>query len=89
MGWVEASSHWGAVVMAVVVLGFFLRMLSKQKPEPVPVEVLSMPADSMNRTLQNGGSGVTAEMLNQLIRHKPANIGAALRDWVATPASKN
>ena len=35
------------------------------------------------------GSGVTPEMLNQLIRHKPANIGAALRDWVATPASKN
>jgi hypothetical protein len=29
-------------------------------------------------------------MLNQLIRHKPANIGAALRDWVATPpSSKN
>ena len=89
MGWVEASSHWGAVVMAIAVLGFFLRMLSKQKPEPVPVEVLSMPNDSMSRTLQNGGSGVTPEMLNQLIRHKPANIGAALRDWVATPANKN
>ena len=43
----------------------------------------------MNRTLQNGGTGVTPEMLNQLIRHKPANIGAALRDWVATPANKN
>ncbi|HEY4248731.1 MAG TPA: flagellar basal-body MS-ring/collar protein FliF [Lacunisphaera sp.] len=89
MGWVEASSHWGAVVTALAVLAFFMRMLSKQKPEPVPVEVLSMPADSMNRTLQNGGTGVTPEMLNQLIRHKPANIGAALRDWVATPASKN
>ncbi|MEO6995320.1 MAG: flagellar M-ring protein FliF C-terminal domain-containing protein, partial [Lacunisphaera sp.] len=89
MGWVEASSHWGAVVAALAVLAFFMRLLSKQKPEPVPVEVLSMPADAMNRTLQNGGSGVTAEMLNQLIRHKPANIGAALRDWVATPASKN
>jgi hypothetical protein len=31
-------------------------------------------------------------MLNELIRQKPANIGVALRDWVAagaTPAGKN
>ena len=92
MGWVEASSRWGAVVLALAVFGFFFRMLSKQKPEPVPVEVLSMPPDAMGgmgRSMQNGGTGVTPEMLNQLIRHKPANIGAALRDWVATPASKN
>jgi flagellar M-ring protein FliF len=89
MGWFEASSRWGAVVIAVAVFGFFFRMLSKQKPEPVPVEVLSMPPDAMGRALPNGSNGVTPEMLNQLIRHKPANIGAALRDWVATPASKN
>ena len=79
-------------LLAVAVFGFFFRMLSKQKPEPVPVEVLSMPPDAMGgmgRSMQNGGTGVTPEMLNQLIRHKPANIGAALRDWVATPASKN
>jgi len=89
MGWFEASSRWGAVLIALGVFAFFFRMLSKQKIEPVPVEVLSMPPDSMGRTLQNGSTGVTPEMLNQLIRHKPANIGAALRDWVATPANKN
>ncbi len=89
MGWFEASSRWGAIVIAVAVFGFFFRMLSKQKPEPVPVEVLSLPPDAMGRALPNGANGVTPEMLNQLIRHKPANIGVALRDWVATPASKN
>jgi len=88
MGWVEASSHWGAVVIALAVLGIFMKMLAKQKPEPVPVEVLTMPPDSMNRSLQTGAN-ITPEMLNQLIRQKPANIGAALRDWVATPANKN
>ena len=41
----------------------------------------------MGRALPNGSNGVTPEMLNQLIRHKPANIGAALRDWVANPAT--
>jgi flagellar M-ring protein FliF len=36
---------------------------------------------------------VTPELLNELIRQKPANVGVALRDWVsASPtatASKN
>jgi flagellar M-ring protein FliF len=87
MGWVEAGSRWGAVIIALAVFAFFARMLSKQKPEPVPVEVLSLPPEAMGRALPNGTGAVTPEMLNQLIRHKPANIGAALRDWVATPAA--
>ncbi len=87
MGWVEAGSRWTAVVLALGVFAFFLRLLSRQKPEAVPVEVLSLPPEAMGRALPNGNHGVTPEMLNQLIRHKPANIGAALRDWVATPAS--
>lgn len=88
MSWVEASSRWGAVGLALAIFVFFLRMLSRQKPEPVPVEVLSLPPEAMGRALPNSHHGsVTPEMLNQLIRHKPANIGAALRDWVAAPAS--
>ena len=86
LGWVEAGSHWSAVIIALVVFAFFARMLSRQKIEPVPVEVLSLPPEAMGRALPNS-NGVTPEMLNQLIRHKPANIGAALRDWVATPAN--
>jgi flagellar M-ring protein FliF len=87
-GWVEAGSKWAAVVGAALVLLVFLRMLSKQKPEAVPVEILTMPPEIAARSLQNG-SAVTPDMLNQLIRQKPANIGTALRDWVATPAAKN
>jgi flagellar M-ring protein FliF len=88
MSWVEASSRWGAVGLALAIFLYFLRMLSRQRPEPVPVEVLSLPPEAMGRALPNSHHGsVTPEMLNQLIRHKPANIGAALRDWVAAPAS--
>lgn len=86
MNWVEASSRWGAVGLALAMFIYFLRMLSRQKPEPVPVEVLSLPPEAMGRALPSS-HGVTPEMLNQLIRHKPANIGAALRDWVTTPAN--
>ncbi|RXK52972.1 flagellar M-ring protein FliF [Oleiharenicola lentus] len=88
-GWIEAGSRWSAVGGAALVLLIFLRMLSRQKPEPVPVEVLQMPPEMAARSLQNG-SAVTPEMLNELIKQKPVNIGTALRDWVGTPAaSKN
>ncbi len=87
-GWIEVASKWSAVLGAAIVLLIFLRVLAKQKPEPVPVEVLSMPPEMAARQLQHG-STVTPDMLNQLIRQKPANIGTALRDWVATPAAKN
>jgi flagellar M-ring protein FliF len=40
------------------------------------------------RSLPNS-SAVTPELLNELIRQKPANVGVALRDWVAEPAGKN
>jgi flagellar M-ring protein FliF len=66
----------------------FYRTLSKQKLEPVPVEVLSMTPEAASRSLPNSNS-VTPELLNELIRQKPANVGVALRDWVAVPAGKN
>lgn len=87
-GWIEVASKWSAVAGAAIALLLFLRLLAKQKPEPVPVEVFAMSPDVAARSLQNG-SQITPEMLNQLIRQKPANIGTALRDWVATPAAKN
>ncbi len=75
-----------------MVLFIFLRVLSRQKPEPVPVEVLSLSPEAAARSLPNSNS-VTPELLNELIRQKPNNVGVALRDWVSagTPvaASKN
>lgn len=91
-GWVAASSRWAAVAGAALVLIVFLRVLSRQKPEPVPVEVLSLTPEAAARSLPNANN-VTPELLNELIRQKPANIGVALRDWVSeaapAPAGKN
>jgi flagellar M-ring protein FliF len=61
-------------------------MLARQKPEPVPVEILTLPPDVAARSLPTSGN-VTPEMLNELIRAKPANVGGALREWVT--ANKN
>ena len=87
-GWMEMASHWAALAGAAAVLLVFWRTLTKQKPEPVPVEVLSMTPDAATRALPSSNA-VTPELLNELIRQKPANVGVALRDWVAAPAGKN
>lgn len=91
-GWVGAASRWAAVGGAALILLVFLRVLSRQKPEPVPVEVLSLTPEAAARSLPNSNN-VTPELLNELIRQKPANVGVALRDWVAAgsaaTASKN
>ncbi len=87
-GWMALASRWTAVVFAGAVFLVFLRVLSRQKPEPLPVEVLALSPAAANRALPNS-SRITPELLNELIRQKPANIGVALRDWVAVPAGKN
>lgn len=90
-GWFEVASRWAAVAGAAIVLLMFWRMLRQQKPEPVPVEVLSLSPEAASQRLPNANN-ITPEVLNDLIRQKPANIGLALRDWVsapATPAGKN
>ena len=85
-GWMEAASRWGAVVVGIGLFVVFVRMLGNQKPEPMPVEVLTLPPDLAARARPNPNT-VTADMLNELIRAKPANVGAALREWIA--ANKN
>ena len=87
-GWMELAIRWSAVAGAALVLVVFWRTLSRQKPEPVPVEVLALSPDAAARSLPSANA-VTPELLNELIRQKPANVGVALRDWVAAPASKN
>lgn len=91
--YVELAGRWAPVAGAVLALVMFLRMLAKQKPEPVPVEVLSMPPGDAARALPNANN-ITPELLNDLIRQKPANVGVALRNWVndtaaPAPAGKN
>ena len=87
MEYIQAGSSWAGVAGAIVVLLVFLRILSRQKPEPVPVEILTLPPDVAARSLPSGNN-VTADMVNELIKAKPTNVGMALRGWVAaTPKS--
>jgi flagellar M-ring protein FliF len=90
--WLEIASRWGAFGGAIVMILIFLRILSKQKPEAVPIELLSMPPENVTRAIASGNgsqANVTADMVNDLIRQKPTEVSAALTNWVSSaPGNK-
>jgi flagellar M-ring protein FliF len=80
--WLETASRYVAVAVALAVLALFWRMLGRQKPESLPMELLTDTSVNGQRNMPVQGT-ITPELLNELIRQKPANIGVALRDWAA------
>jgi flagellar M-ring protein FliF len=81
--WFEAGSRYIAVAIALAAFLIFFRMIRSQRPEPVPVELLSVAGASGGNRNQNGSAKLTPDLLNELIRQKPANVGTALREWAA------
>ncbi|MFA5265029.1 MAG: flagellar basal-body MS-ring/collar protein FliF, partial [Opitutaceae bacterium] len=74
--WLSVGSRYLAVAAAAGLFLVFLRMLSRQKLEPVPMELLTeAPVNSQRKALQLNGGALTPELLNDLIRQKPANVG--------------
>jgi len=78
--WIELGAKYVPVLIAVLAFGFFFRLLRTQRPETVPMEVINPPRVEEESELP---AVVTAASLNELLRKKPGNIGAALRDWSA------
>jgi len=86
--WLEAASKWGAVAGALVMLVIFWRLLSSQKAEVIPLELLALPEE---KAAANGTSSaaITPEMVNELIRQKPGEVSTTLRGWVAAGNTPN
>ena len=78
--WAELGGKYTPVLIAVLAFGFFFRLLRTQRPEAVPMEVINPPTVAEESEVP---AVVTATSLNELLRRKPGNIGAALRDWSA------
>jgi flagellar M-ring protein FliF len=81
----------GAVLVAVILFGAFVRMLRSTKPDQIPMEMLTVTSDTEAAQALPGGrtsSGltvpqpVTVDLINDMIRRKPENVGAALRSWM-------
>ena len=81
-----------SVLVALALFGAFVRMLRKTKPDEIPMEMLYPPGEGgpAGGSEEGGVAGpggvqaqpVTVDLINEMIRRKPQNVGAALRNWM-------
>ena len=71
-----------AILVALGLIVFFLRMVKRAKPDEIPIEVFSPINAGANADANK--PAISVELLNEMIRQKPENVGAALRDWMST-----
>ena len=95
---VLAVSLIAALVIAAIVFAIFFIMLRRAKPEEISFELVDDTTDNAAKAALPSGSGedpasflptakslkVSPELLNTLIRQKPENVGATLREWLTT-----
>jgi flagellar M-ring protein FliF len=93
-GYVEMIRPLAALGIAAVAFAIFFFMLRRAKPEEISFELVddndpnqpqpALPAaDDPNQFLPAAKNlKVSPELLNTLIRQKPENVGATLREWL-------
>jgi flagellar M-ring protein FliF len=69
------------LLIAAVVVFFFWRLLTRVSPYEIPIEILEPNAGELQSP---GKSALSPELLNEMIRQKPENVGAALRGWMSS-----
>ena len=79
--WVEMGKNGIGAFLGIGVIIFFWQMLKRHKPDKISIEVLQ-PEQMLTSNKIEDTSVVTPDMLNELIRQKPANIGVSLREWI-------
>lgn len=85
--YIEMGKNGIGAVLGIGVILFFMQMLKRYKPEKISIEVLQ-PEQMLQTRKMEDTSVVTPEMLNELIRQKPANIGVSLSEWIGDEVSK-
>jgi flagellar M-ring protein FliF len=71
-------------LLAGVMFLVFLRMFKKFKPSEAEVQVLDEDDQQLLAGTRSLGSGLTPELLNDLIQEKPDNVGIALKRYLET-----
>ena len=98
-GYMELVRPIAALVIAAIVFAIFFIMLRRAKPEEISFELVDeTPENEVAKAALRSGSEedpasflpaakslkVSPELLNTLIRQKPENVGATLREWLTT-----
>ena len=79
----------GAAFVAFVLVMFFLRMLKKTKPDEIPFELIQAASGASGARGAGRNPSITPDLLNEMIRQKPAHVGVALRGWMANGNSRS
>jgi flagellar M-ring protein FliF len=90
-GYLETARPVGGLLLAAAFFFVFLRLLKKTKPEPLDIEVVNGGGGMYDQQgmLSMKSHKVSPELLNDLIRQKPENVGATLREWLAQNGDKS
>jgi len=95
-GYMEMARPIAALAIAAIVFAVFFFMLRRAKPEEISFELvddatmaantkaLADAEDSQQFLPATKSLKVSPELLNSLIRQKPENVGATLREWLIT-----
>jgi flagellar M-ring protein FliF len=95
-GYMEMARPIAALAIAAIVFAVFFFMLRRAKPEEISFELVDDAAMAANtKALADADDSqqflpasknlkVSPELLNSLIRQKPENVGATLREWLIT-----
>ncbi|MDG0964121.1 MAG: flagellar basal-body MS-ring/collar protein FliF [Opitutales bacterium] len=75
------------VILAIALFIVFITMLKRFKPNEAEVQVLDEDDQQLLAGTRSLGSGLTPELLNDLIQEKPDNVGTALRRYLETGSS--
>ena len=75
------------IILAIAIFVVLLRMLKKFKPSEAEVQVLDEDDQQMLSGTRSLGSGLTPELLNDLIQEKPDNVSTALRRYLESGSS--
>jgi flagellar M-ring protein FliF len=97
-GYMELVRPIAALVIAAIVFAIFFIMLRRARPEEISFELVDDATSNLSKGALPLGSEedpssflpsakslkVSPELLNSLIRQKPENVGATLREWLTT-----
>ena len=73
-----------AILLAAVVFLIFFRTIHKTKPEQITFELIEAEESQQQHLLpQTMSHKISPELLNDLIRQKPENVSATIREWLA------
>lgn len=86
--WLQFGQELVGTLIALVLFLVFFQMYRKSRLQPSPFDELNQRLASASRANTPAAPVVTPELLNELIRQKPENVGTTLRNWLSGKAAE-